>query len=208
MSASQRQQSLVTLALLMVCIGYDGSVQAQPSRDLDQACASLSELALPQTRITRAESIHVNGAHAVPGTENGIGLSAPVQVHRSFCRVAGVVEPAIQLRSRGCRSKTGTAASRVFGLGAFWGKLPYARMAQSLDRGYAVGGTDTGHQSESDDGTWAMSDGVLNSGVVDDWAHRGIHEMTVKSQAIVESYTDGLRSTATSPAARAADIRR
>ena len=185
MSASKRQQSLVSLALLMVCAGYDGSAQAQPSRDLDQACASLSELALPQTRITRAESIHVNGAHAVPGTENGIGLSAPVQVHRSFCRVAGVVEPAIQFEVW-MPLENWNGRFQGLGLGAFWGALPYGGMAQSLEKGYAVGGTDTGHQSRPDDGTWAMSGGVLNTVIVADWAHRGIHEMTVKSKAIVE----------------------
>jgi feruloyl esterase len=60
-------------------------------------------------------------------------------------------------------------------------------MAQSLDKGYAVGGTDTGHQSESDDGSWAMSSGAVNQQIVEDWAHRGIHEMSLKSQAIVEN---------------------
>ena len=162
------------------------SSHAQTARSLDQACAAIATLALPQTRITRAEAVHVAGEYAVPGTEKGIGLTAPVKVHRSFCRVAGVVEPAITFETW-MPLESWNGRFQGFGLGAFYGKLPYTPMAQSLDRGYAVGGTDTGHQSESDDGTWAMSNGSLNQQVVEDWAHRGIHEMSVKSQALVEN---------------------
>ena len=114
-----------------------------------------------------------------------MGLESPVHVHRTFCRVSGVVDPAIHFEVR-MPLENWNGRFRGFGLGAFWGALPYNGMAQALDKGYAVGGTDTGHQSAWDDGTWAMSGGAFNSGIVGDWAHRGIHEMTLKSQAIVE----------------------
>ena len=81
-------------------------------------------------------------------------------------------------------------------------------MAQSLDNGYAVGGTDTGHQSEWDDATWTMPNGAFNEGVVGDWTHRGIHEMTIKSQAIVEKLYGRPQNIAISRGARAGDIRR
>jgi len=169
--------------LLALCALTSG-LHAQSAREVDQACAAIADLALPQTRITRAEAIHTNGAHAVAGTENGLGLTAPVEIHRPFCRVAGVVEPAINFEVW-MPLENWNGRFRGVGLGAFYGKLPYAVMAQALDEGYAVGGTDTGHQSEAFDGTWAMRNGELNQGVVEDWTHRGIHEMTVKSQAIV-----------------------
>ena len=183
MSATARM-SLVILLLAEICFASKGSY-AQPTRDLDRACSTIAELSLPQTRITNAEAIRVRGEHAVPGTEKGIGLSAPVDVHRSFCRVSGVVEPAINFEVW-MPLENWNGRFHGVGLGAFWGKLPYRAMAQSLDRGYAVGGTDTGHQSEWDDATWAMSDGGFNEGIVGDWTHRGIHEMTIKSKAIVE----------------------
>ena len=185
MFSSKRQDIAISVALLPVAFIANLS-QAQTARNLDEACSAVARLALPQTRITRAEAVHVTGEYAVPGTEKGIGLTAPVKVHRSFCRVAGVVEPAINFETW-MPLENWNGRFQGFGLGAFYGKLPYTPMAQSLDRGYAVGGTDTGHQSESDDGTWAMSNGSLNQQVVEDWAHRGIHEMSVKSQAIVES---------------------
>jgi feruloyl esterase len=179
-----QRAGLLTLALALCSV--PGVLHAQSARDLDEACSAIAKLALPQTRITRAEPIHVRDEHAVAGTENGIGLSVPVEVHRSFCRVAGVVEPAINFETW-MPLDAWNGRFHGAGLGAFWGKLPYRVMAQSLDKGYAVGGTDTGHQSEWDDATWAISNGALNEGIVGDWTHRGIHEMTVKSQAIVES---------------------
>jgi feruloyl esterase len=176
---------LVSLALPALCIVPGASAYAQPSRNLDQACAVISKLALPQTRITRAESIHAIGEYAVPGTGSGVGLRSPVRVHRPFCRVSGAADPAIRFEVW-MPLENWNGRFQGFGLGAFLGALPYRGMALALDQGYAVGGTDTGHQSASDDGTWAISGGVFNRGIVGDWAHRGIHEMTVKSQAIVE----------------------
>jgi feruloyl esterase len=160
------------------------ALHAQLVHGVDQACLDIADLSLPQTRITHAEPIHANGAHAVAGTENGLGLTAPVEIHRPICRVAGVVEPAINFEVW-MPLENWNGRFRGVGLGAFYGKLPYAAMAQAVDQGYAVGGTDTGHQSEAFDGTWAMRDGELDQVVVEDWTHRGIHEMTVKSQAIV-----------------------
>jgi feruloyl esterase len=185
MTSIKRRLTFVPLAILLVSFVARSS-HAQPAGSLDQACSAVAKQALPHTRIIRAEAIHVNGEYSVPGTEKGIGLTAPVKVHRSFCRVTGVVEPAINFETW-MPLENWNGRFQGLGLGAFYGKLPYTPMAQSLDRGYAVGGTDTGHQSESDDGTWAMSNGALNQQIVEDWAHRGIHEMSVKSQAIVES---------------------
>jgi feruloyl esterase len=185
MTSIEHQLTFVPLAVLLVSFSARSS-HAQPAGSLDQACSAVANQALPHTRIIRAEAIRVNDEYSVPGTEKGIGLTAPVKVHRSFCRVTGVVEPAINFETW-MPLENWNGRFQGLGLGAFYGKLPYTPMAQSLDRGYAVGGTDTGHRSESDDGTWAMSNGALNQQIVEDWAHRGIHEMSVKSQAIVES---------------------
>ena len=185
MCSPKRHLALISLALLPLVFTAHAS-RAQTAPNLEQACSAIARLALPQTRITSAEAIHVNGEYAVPGTEKGIGLTAPVKVHRSFCRVVGVVEPAINFETW-MPLTNWNGRFQGLGLGAFYGKLPYNPMAQSLDKGYAVGGTDTGHHSEADDGTWAMSNGTPNQQIVEDWAHRGIHEMSVKSQAIVES---------------------
>ncbi len=188
MDAMKKLLAFLNLMLLGLCAIPQASY-AQSARDLDAACSAISKFALPLTRITRAEAIRVNGEHTISGTENGIGrgAAAPVQVHRSLCRVAGVVERAINFEVW-MPLANWNGRFQGLGLGAFWGKLPYGSMAEALDKGYAVGGTDTGHQSEWDDATWTMPNGAFDEGVVGDWTHRGIHEMTIKSQAIVEKF--------------------
>jgi feruloyl esterase len=183
MQTSNRLLRAENFVFFVLC-GLSPALHAQSARGVEQACSAISSLSLPDTRITRAEAILANGAHTVAGTEKGLGLTAPVEIHRPFCRVIGVVAPAINFEVW-MPLEDWNGRFRGVGLGAFYGKLPYAVMAEALDAGYAVGGTDTGHQSESFDGTWAMRDGKLNQGVVEDWTQRGIHEMTVKSQAIV-----------------------
>jgi hypothetical protein len=132
-----QRAGLLTLALALCSV--PGVLHAQSARDLDEACSAIAKLALPQTRITRAEPIHVRDEHAVAGTENGIGLSVPVEVHRSFCRVAGVVEPAINFETW-MPLDAWNGRFHGAGLGAFWGKLPYRVMAQSLEKATPLAG--------------------------------------------------------------------
>jgi len=188
----ERRSSFVLMAVLIACAA---SASAQSSQDLDRACAAVGRLNLPQTHITKTDAIHPSGEYGVPGTDKGTvsgdrwyqGKGGPlVRVHRAFCRVAGVIDPAIHFETW-LPLEGWNGRFEGLGLGAFWGALPYAGMARALDAGYAVGGTDSGHQSEFDDARWTLKDGALNSGVVGDWGYRSMHEMTVKSQAIVEA---------------------
>jgi feruloyl esterase len=155
--------------------------------DLDSRCAAAAQLHLPQTRITLAEAIHPAPEYVVPGTENtAVDRGGPLRIARPFCRVAGVVAPAIRfevwLPLEGWNGRF-----QGLGLGAFSGAVPWTQMAAELARGYAVGGTDTGHQSSFIDAEWTQNGKRLDIARVGDWAHRGIHEMTVKSQAIVRA---------------------
>jgi feruloyl esterase len=100
--------------------------------------------------------------------------------------VAGIVEPAIRFEVWMPLSDW-NGRFEGLGLGAFSGAIPFTPMAAALAQGYAVGGTDTGHESGFMDAAWTLGRDGLNTAVVADWAHRGIHEMTVKSQAIVSA---------------------
>ena len=132
MSSSRRQLARISFALVPAAFIANPS-HAQTARSLDQTCSAIATLALPQTRITRAEAVRVTGEYAVPGTEKGIGLAAPVKVHRSFCRVVGVVEPAINFETW-MPLENWNGRFQGFGLGAFYGKLPYTPMAQALSK--------------------------------------------------------------------------
>jgi feruloyl esterase len=178
---------LGVVALLLSVSAMGQRTLAQSAGDIDKACAAAGDLQFPHTRIVQAQAIRPNPEFVVPGTEmNPAERGGPVRVARAFCRVSGIVEPAIRFEVW-LPLESWNGRFEGLGLGAFSGAVPYAPMAAALSQGYAVGGTDTGHQSGFADATWTQGKTGLNSEVVADWAHRGIHEMTVKSQAIVQA---------------------
>lgn len=163
---------------------------AQAPRDMDQACAAVAHLALPDTRITDAEAIHPQPQYLVPETAHVAPgpFGGPVRVSRPFCRVGGVVAPAIRFEVW-LPLANWSGRFEGLGLGAFLGAIPYAQMAAAVAQGYAVASTDTGHESGGMNADWAMtSAGQLNTETVNDWAHRGMHEMSLKSEAVVRAF--------------------
>jgi feruloyl esterase len=181
----ERIYSWIVVALIGALFSAPGF--AATGRDLEQACSAVAGLRLPKTRITQAQAIKPAPEYIVPGTEqNPPERGGPAKVTRAFCRVAGVVEPAIRFEV--WVPLTGwNGRFQGIGLGAFSGAVPFTQMSAAVEQGYAVGGTDTGHESGFMDAAWTQGADGLNAGVVADWAHRGIHEMTVKSQAIVRA---------------------
>ncbi len=174
----------LTLGALSACSCGQTAI-AQESATADARCAALAKQSLPNTKITLAEAIQQAG-FTVPGTEKNQG--GPVIVQTAFCRVGGTVEPAINFEVWLPLTNWNGRFQGV-GLGALLGAIQYQAMAASVAKGYAVGSTDTGHRSGGGDATWVIGpDGKMNAGLVNDWAHRGIHEMTVKSKAIVTAF--------------------
>ncbi len=172
----------MALALAVASALAHTALAADAGGDVAARCAALASQALPNTRITLAQAIQQPG-FTVPGTE-----ANPVVVQAAFCRVAGTVEPAINFEVWMPLANWNGRFQGV-GLGALLGAIQYQPMAASVAKGYAVASTDTGHKSGGGDATWVIgADGKLNTGLVNDWAHRGIHEMTVKSKAIVSAF--------------------
>jgi len=68
-----------------------------------------------------------------------------------------------------------------YGNHGFAGNIEYTDMGPELVKGYAVAGTDTGHQGNAT--AW-----MQNLQQIIDYGSRGIHEMTVKSKAIIEAF--------------------
>jgi feruloyl esterase len=182
-----RASVLALLLLSLMCLMQ--AAQAAAPRDLEAACMAVKGLNLPGTTLTEAVAIHPTAEDRAPGTESppttpGAAQGEPVRLTRPYCRVTGVVQPAIRfevwLPLVGWNGRF-----EGLGLGAFSGAVPYAGMAAAVAQGYAVGGTDTGHQSGFMDAGWTMKDGQFDAAVAADWAHRGIHEMSVQSQAVL-----------------------
>ncbi len=179
-----KKHSLAGATLAVATALSQGALAAESASDVAVRCAALAQASLPNTRVTLAEAIRQPG-FVVPSTEGN--QNGPVIVQAAFCRVAGVVDPAIRFEVW-MPLENWNGRFQGLGLGALLGAIQYQPMAQSVARGYAVASTDTGHQSGGGDAKWTVGPNGLNEGLVADWAHRGIHEMTAKSKSIVGSF--------------------
>jgi Tannase and feruloyl esterase len=142
-------------------------------------CESLSGLRLENTAITTAESVSA-GTFQPPYGEPREGLPA-------FCRVAGVIKPSsdsyirfeVWLPASGWNGKF-----LGVGNGGFAGSIGYEAMAGNLKRGYATAATDTGHEGEAPDGSWAYK----HPEKVLDFGYRALHETIKNAKQIVEAF--------------------
>ncbi len=142
-------------------------------------CANLTTLDLPDTVITSAVEVP---AGAAPYGNTGPTCSSDKAAPQlpAFCRVQATVAPQINIEVwlplAGWNGK-------FQGLGnhGFAGNIEFSDMGPELVKGYAVAGTDTGHQGS---GTAWMQ----NHQQIVDYGSRGIHEMTVNAKAIVKAF--------------------
>jgi tannase/feruloyl esterase len=70
------------------------------------------------------------------------------------------------------------------GNGGQAGEIYYHKMGLPLTLGYAVASTDTGHEGKGDDGSYALG----HPEKVIDFGYRAVHEMVLKSKAIIAEY--------------------
>jgi feruloyl esterase len=159
-------------------------------------CAALKSLDLPDTKITLAERVPagtftppVNATIAPPpdpSRENEPAPPAgpvPIENLPAFCRVAGIVAPAIEFEvwmpAEGWNERF-----HGVGLGGYLGAVNYPDLAGALKKGYASASTDAGHKSAGNDTAW----GIGNPQAIIDLGYRAHHEMTVRAKAVINSY--------------------
>jgi feruloyl esterase len=149
------------------------------------SCDSFAQLALPNTKITLAQSVPA-GAFTPPSAANFMpGMPASYKDVPAFCRVAAEVSPtadsAIKLEvwmpASGWNGKY-----QGQGNGGFAGMIGYPALGAAIKRGYATAGTDTGHTGG--DAAWALG----HPEKVIDFGYRGINEMTLKAKAIIKAF--------------------
>jgi hypothetical protein len=150
------------------------------------SCESLISLGLPDITITSAATVTA-GNFRLPA-----GPAAPFANLPAFCRVAGTIRPTSDsLIHFETWMPLNDWNGRFHGIGnlGMSGEIPYAypffSMAAALAAGYATGGTDTGHTAPIfGDTDWAFG----HPEKVLDFAHRGIHLMTVASKALIHTF--------------------
>ena len=139
-------------------------------------CLSAKDLALEATTISSAEEV-TSGKLTPP-------YGAPLAELPAFCRVIGVLRPTSDSVIRfEVWLPTGAWNSRLMGIGngGFAGSIGYGQMASALRLGFAVAGTDTGHQAEAQDAGWAYH----HPEKVADFGYRGLHLTTLRAKSIV-----------------------
>lgn len=131
-----------------------------------QNCESLAKLSLPQTAISRAETV----------------TDAP-----AYCKVAGTIRPSAGSEIQFEVWMPASGWNRKFlgvGNGGFAGSINYRQMGAAVAKGYATAATDTGHQGSSVNAEWALG----RPEKVVDFGYRAIHETAVRAKAVIEAY--------------------
>jgi feruloyl esterase len=139
-------------------------------------CAGLKSLKLEATEIVSAEVV-TSGTVEEAGAQ---GLPA-------FCRVRGIMRPTSDSKIRfevWLPEQNWNGRLLGSGNGGFAGSFSYQQMAGYLQRGFVVSGTDTGHDANGTDATWAFG----HPEKVKDFGWRAIHLTADRSKQIVSAY--------------------
>ncbi len=163
---------------LWVGLAVAGLWAAQGAMGRAQDCAALAKLKLDTTTITRAEAV-INGTLEAGGQ---VQQDLPV-----LCRVEGVMRPSSdsEIRFEVWLPQSGWNG-RLLGVGngGFAGSIDYGEMARYLKRGYAVAGSNAGHDGEGTDGSWAYG----HPEKVKDFGWRAVHQTRQRAGEIVQAY--------------------
>ena len=143
-------------------------------------CASLKKLSLANTKIGVAETV-TSGVLQI-GNEDG-----PLRDLPAFCRVAGEIRPTADSRIRfevWLPAQGWNGRLLGTGNGGFAGSIYYQQLAGYLRRGFAVAGSDAGHEAENTDASWAYG----HPEKVKDFGWRAVHLMTERAKQLAEAY--------------------
>ena len=145
------------------------------------SCEAMAQQALPQARITSAVSVKAGPFMPAGAAARPVDLPA-------HCRIAATLTPSSDsdIKMELWLPLTGwNGKFMMVGNGGWSGAVPLPAMTEPLRRGYAVAGTDTGH--EGGRGTFALG----HPEKLTDFAHRAVHETAVKGKALTAAFYGG-----------------
>jgi len=162
------------------------------STSASQSCESLTSLSLPDTTIDSATTVPAGPFtidHNSPFA-NAPGVNGLVSQHvmlPAYCRVQLTVRPAIHVE---LWMPAANWNGKFEGLGdqGNAGYINYVDMIRPIQSGYATASTDAGHRIDSTPGASGLEFAYGHPELVVDWAYRAIHEMTLESKKIIESF--------------------
>ncbi|HEY2015860.1 MAG TPA: tannase/feruloyl esterase family alpha/beta hydrolase, partial [Bryobacteraceae bacterium] len=159
---------LPALAIINLKAAYAGS------------CENLTALTIPQTSVTSAIAMPA-GPFSPGGGRTGAARPFP-----AFCRVAAVARPVpdSEIRIEVWLPDSAAWNGKMLGTGngGYSGALGYGDMERALRLGYAVAGSDTGHEGGD------LKFGLGHPEKINDWAWRAVHVMTDTAKLVARSY--------------------
>ena len=181
MKADRFASRLFATALLLAVFSLTAFAQATTS------CEALARLALPQTKIISAQIVAAGEFTAPTSGGTGAGGAAATKNLPAFCRVTGVVEPAINFEvwlPPTTGEKRWNGKFNGVGNGGLAGSISYGAMIQALARGYATASTDTGHTNAPSNEAWPLGHPEL----LVDFASRSIHLTARAAKGVIRAY--------------------
>lgn len=161
------------------------ALAAQAQSPAPTACSALAALHLGYTKIVKAEQ-YESGAFPVPP-----GSSASVVEELKYmpavCRVVAEITPTADSSIKmelWLPAEHWNGRFRGQGNGGFAGEISYPALGLAIFGGYATAGTDTGHEANFIDATWAKG----HPEKIADFGYRAIHLMTLRSKDLIAAY--------------------
>src|SRR5215831_19021493 len=145
------------------------------------SCDSLKTLSVPNTKITAVEFVPA-GPFRTQGSRGQQQTGPQLPAH---CRVAAVLTPSTDSHIEmelWLPTDNWNGKFLAVGNGGWAGNIEKGAMATALSRGYATASNDTGHKGGS------ASFAVGHPEKLVDFGYRSMHEMTVQSKAIIQSF--------------------
>jgi len=172
-SMSRAWSSIAIAALLLACL----PLAAQAAEGAHGDCASLTRLSFKDAHVLSAQT--VSGPSFLPPDAR-----EPLQDLPAFCRVTGVISPAIRFEVW-LPLANWNGKFEGTGNGGYAGAIVYRELADGVRRHYAAANTDMGHKSTTPDpGSWALGHPEL----VIDQGYRAQHQTALKAKTIVRAF--------------------
>jgi len=172
-----KQASSSVLLLMMAASLLHAPAMARDSAaDSAAECTALRTWRLPQAEVTDA-------AETLPGD-----APVPMRSTEPFCRVQVLARPttssSIRIEVWLPRRAQWNGRFTSIGNASLAGSVPHRGMALRLGAGYAVAGTDTGHQAAADDASWALGQPER----LVDYGHRAVSVTAALAQQLTTAY--------------------
>jgi len=111
----------------------------------------------------------------------------PIDKLPAFCRLAGVIRPSTDSDIRfevWLPASDWNGKFLSVGNGGFAGSINYFALADDLRRGFATAATDTGHESDAEDASWAFR----HPEKVIDFGYRALHATAENAKALIQAF--------------------